>query len=94
MEISNYEGVSYRDDRLKKCARLASLVFGVTEEQLGGLIYGLHDHKGDLYVRWQHQPSSKAQLAIENVWRECGEYGVYHTWVGGPGWADFSTTRG
>jgi hypothetical protein len=93
MEISNYEGVSYRDDRLRKCARLAALVFGITDEQLGGLIFGLHDFKGDLYVRWHHEPSSKARVALEDVWRECNEYAVFHTWTGQPDWDSFTVTR-
>lgn len=93
LELTNYENVSYRDDRLRKCARLAALVFGITEEQLDALIVGLHDYKGTLWVRWQHKPSVKAQQVLQSVWEACAEYCVTHVWPGHEDWDSALTFR-
>lgn len=82
MNITAYDGASYRLERLNKCARLIALMLGVTVEQLGALIESLNDHKGLLEVRWFHKPSSKAKMAADDAWRECKETLTDHWWPG------------
>jgi hypothetical protein len=84
MKFSNYESVQHRDDRLKKCARIAAAILGLTEDQLGVLIEHMHDHKGQLLVQWNHQPTERGMLALKDAWFECAEYITEHSWPGCP----------
>lgn len=78
MEITNYEGVSYRDDRLRKAARIASAILGLSPKQLDRLVMRVHDHKGELTVYWLDEPTDAGKLAFTAAWTECGEHSVRH----------------
>jgi hypothetical protein len=80
MRINNFKQEAFRNERLIKCARLTSLMLGVTEQQLGALIQTLYDRKGTLMVQWFHKPSGKGQLAVDEAWRECKESKTLHFW--------------
>lgn len=78
MDITAYDGNHWRVDRLHKAARIARLILGNSEEQLGALVKGMHDHKGELVVTWQHKHTPQQELAFQAAWRECGENIVHH----------------
>ena len=82
MIFSNYENVQHRDDRLKKCARIAASLFSISDDQLSALVHKLHDHKGELTVVWAHKPTERGRLVLEEAWGQCAEYNTEHWWPG------------
>lgn len=78
MQVSNYEGVSHRDDRLRKCAKIAAAIMSLSVDQLSTLVAGLHDHRGSLTVTWFHEPTPSGKHAWQTAWNVCGEPFVNH----------------
>lgn len=81
MELSAYDGTSHRIERLKKAAKIATAICGLSEQQASVLITELHDHKGQLQVYWNHEPTSLQRNAFAVAWEQCKEPGANVTHI-------------
>lgn len=64
-------GESFADDRLRTLRKMLSY------HELKH-IYMLHDHKGNLCVIWEKQPTLEEKYIISNAWEFFNEYNIEH----------------
>lgn len=74
MIFSSSDRQLWREERLVKVSRVASKVLGMTEKQLGRLVLGLFDSKGQLVVIWDDtDPTPQQRAAFSTAWNLSGE---------------------
>ena len=76
------DGASHRIERLKKAAKIATAMCGLSNEQANLLIAMLADVKGVLHVHWLHEPTAMQRNAFAVAWEQCKEQAanvVHHT---------------
>lgn len=73
MHFSAYDGAQHRVERLKKAAKIATAICGLSEDQANLLITRIHDHKGQLIVSWTCLPTEQQRLAFGVAWEQCKE---------------------
>lgn len=81
MKLNSSTGADYRAARLRKCARLAAAIMGLSPEQFALLVAEMDDARGVLIVTWRTEPAGRAQLAVDAAWAECGESKTVHQTV-------------
>lgn len=74
MKITSHDGTQYRQTRLEKVRKVASIMLGMAPTQLDKLVVEIHDNKGTLKITWLDDfPSDMQRVAFSSSWEMVGE---------------------
>lgn len=74
MQITACDGSQHRLDRLRKAARIATAICGLSDNQAAALIERIHDERGALHIHWLHDPTDHQRRAWSVAWEQCREH--------------------